>query len=63
MAQLMAGNNISALEQDFQSKIYDQIRSELINTASEIAALRRELMERGLDYATADAIARAQAGL
>jgi hypothetical protein len=61
--QADAGRKVDREREDFQAKIYDAIRSELLAAASEIASLRRELMERGFDAAMADAIARAQAGL
>lgn len=49
--------------QDYQARIYDQIREIQLNAAMDIAALRRQLMEQGLTYAQADALARAEMGL
>jgi hypothetical protein len=55
--------DVDRQKMDYEAKIYDKIRELQLGAAMDIAALRRQLMERGLTYAQADAIARAEAGL
>lgn len=62
-AQAEAGRAIDRERLDFEAGIRDEIGEMYLTTAMDIASLRRQLMERGLDYAAADVIARAEAGL
>ena len=61
--QFDAASDVDRERMDFEARIRDQIAEQYIMTAVDVAEMRRQLMEAGLDGASATAIANAQAGL
>lgn len=63
VGQAEAARGVDRERDEFQARIYDQIRDEVLQAMNQVAALRRELLEQGYDSVTATAIANAQAGI
>ena len=61
--QARVGRESDRARMDFETGIRDQMTELFLNNAMQIATIRRDFLERGYDYATANAIANAQAGL
>ena len=61
--QAEAGQDVDRQRMDFEAGIRDQVSEQYLTTALDVARLRRELTEKGMSAAQANAIASAQAGL
>lgn len=61
--QAEAARAVDRQRMDYEAGIRDEIGELYLRTAMDVAEIRRNLVEQGLDYAAADVIARAEAGL